>query len=151
MQRPRSRMTIRWMMLLVVLVASVLSFWAYLDRWERRRVVMYQQQGVTRSIMLVAEEDFAAAGHTRSQFRQVGTSKAYTDHWTERLEAWGSRDGRDVLLLRAVVSGANGRFRAPPISVEIDGFPFESPWLDRLLRAYRTKGWQYRVVRRSNL
>jgi hypothetical protein len=143
-------MTIRRMMLAVLLVACCLGFWAYLRRWEARRVVMYQQRDVTYAIMAEAYGIASAAGHSRVSFRQERDSKTYTSRWTERLEVFEVRDGPDVPLIRAVISGANGRFKTPPIIVETYGFPLDSHWLDHLLHAYRAKGWRYRVVRRPN-
>ena len=135
---------------MVLLAACYLGFWSYLQRWEARRVVMYRQRDVTRAIMEEAKEDIAAAGRSVSLFRRVRDRVTYTSHWTQRLDAWESRDRRNVPLIRAVVSGANGRFTRPPITIEVDDSPLNAPWLERLLRAYRSNGWQYRVVRRPN-
>ena len=143
-------MTIRGMMLAVLLVACYLGFWAYVRGWEARRVVMYQQRDVTRSIMSEAKEIVTAAGRSTARLRHEGDRKTHTSHWTERLDVCESRDGRDLPLIRAVVSGANGRFTTPPITVETYGSPLDGRWLDRLLHAYRTRGWRYRVVRHTN-
>ena len=147
---PRFRMTIRGMMVAVLAVALFLGFWSYLWNWKARRVVMYQQRDVTRSILSEAAEDLAAAGRPTSRFRQRGDHVTYTTHWTERLEEWDGRSVRGAPLIRAAVSGANGRFTIPPIAVETYDSPSKAPWLGRLLRAYREKGWEYKVVRRPN-
>lgn len=143
-------MTTRGLMLAVLLVACYLGFWAYLQRWEARRVVMYQQRDVTRAVMLEAQEVIAAAGPSTARLRLGRDRRTYTSHWAERLEVWESRDGKEVPLIRAVVSGTNGRFSIPPIVVETYGSSRDAPWLDRLIRAYKSRGWQYTVVDRPN-
>jgi hypothetical protein len=138
-------------MCIVLSVAMCCAFWVwgrdYLARWEARRVVMYQQRDVTRSIILEAGDDIAAAGHTEWAIRDEHDRATYTTHWTEKLEAWQTRDGQKQPLIRATISGENGRFSLPPIIVETYGSPLDQRWLDRLLRTYRERGWKYRVVR----
>jgi hypothetical protein len=146
MRVPRLRFTIRTLMVAVAFVAVYCSQWAYLQRWKSRRAVMYQQRDITRSIILEVKQDIAAAGRTASEIRNESDRVTYTTHWTERLEAWETRDGRRQLLMRATVSGDNGRFSLPPILVETYGSPLDDLWLDRLLRAYREKGWRCKVV-----
>jgi hypothetical protein len=138
-------------MLAVIPLAWVLGFGVYIRGWEARRVVMDQQKRVTQSLLFLKKEDIAAADRPMSQLRQERVGTSYADHWMERLEGWEVRDGRRVPLIRVIVSGANGRFRAPPIDVVYSGPSSGYPWLDRLLRAYQAKGWSYRVVRRPNL
>ena len=50
---------------------------------------------------------------------------------------------------RAILSGSNGRLASAlaPIRVETFGSPTDAPWLDRLLKTYRERGWRYEVVR----
>lgn len=134
-------------MLAVAFVAVFCGGLAYLQRWESRRAVMYQQRDMTRSIMLEAKQDIATAGHSASVFRNESDRVTYTSHWTEKLEAWETRNGQRQPLIRATVSGDNGRFSLPPISIETYGSPLDDPWIDRLLKAYRAKGWRYKIVR----
>ncbi len=49
-------------------------------------------------------------------------------------------------LIRATVSGNNGPFSLHPIVVETYGSRLDDQWLDRLLRAYRDKGWRFKVI-----
>ena len=70
----------------------------------------------------------------------------YTTHWTEWLDGAETRKGQKLSLIRATVSGDNGWLSLQPIIVETYGSPLDSPWLDRLLQAYREKGWRYKVV-----
>jgi hypothetical protein len=133
-------------MLVVLTVASYLAFWDYLRRWEARRVVMQQQHEVTRSILREAEVDLAV-GPPASRVLRWGDTVTYTTHWTERIAVSEGRGESGDPLLRATVSGANGRFSLPPIRVEVQGPLGDGPWLDRLLRAYRERGWRYEVIR----
>lgn len=146
MRATRVRFTIRGLMLTVAVVAVYCAGWAYLRNWESRRTVMYQQRDITRSIILEANQDIAAAGRTASEIRNTSDRVTYTTHWTEKLEAWETRQGRKQPLIRATVSGDNGRFSLAPITVEIYGSPLDGPWLERLFRAYRARGWRYRVI-----
>ncbi len=146
MRTANFRFTSRNMMGLVLGAAFWCAFWVYLQRWEARRTIMYQQRDVTRSIMLEAKHDIVAAGHSASEIhieRPLGT---YTAEWTEWLEAWENRDGQKLSLIRATVSGDNGRFSLQPIIVETYGSKLVAAWLDRLLRAYCEKGWRYKVI-----
>jgi hypothetical protein len=147
MRTPNFRLTIRQIMGLVIVAAVWGAFWAYLQRWEARRTIMYQQLYITRSIMLEAKQDIVAAGHSASEFRNDSPLGRGTAHWTEWLEAWENREGQKLSLIRATVSGDNGRFSLQPIIVETYGSPLDAPWLDRLPRAYREKGWRYKVIR----
>jgi hypothetical protein len=147
MRTPNFHLTIRQIMGLVIVAAVWCAFWAYLQRWEARRTIMYQQRDITRSIMLEAKQGIVAAGHSASEIRNDRPLGTGTAHWTEWLEAWENREGQKLSLIRATVSGDNGRFSLQPIIVETYGSPLDAPWLDRLLRAYREKGWRYKVIR----
>jgi hypothetical protein len=107
---------------------------------------MYQQRDITRSIMLEAKQDIVAAGHSASGIRIERPLGTYTAEWTELLEAWENRDGQKPSLIRATVSGDNGRFSLQPIIVEKYESKLDAAWLDRLLRTYREKGWRYKVI-----
>ena len=148
MRTPRFRTTIRGIMIAVLFVACSLGFWSYLIDWEARRVVMYRQRDVTRSIMDAAKDDFDPDGRGSLRIHRESDRSTYTTHWTERLETQVLGDEAEKSsLLSVVVSGANGRFSTPPINIETSGFPSDSAWLDRLLRAYQAEGWQYKVIR----
>ena len=134
------------MMALVVVAAIECAFWTSLYKCEARRPLMYQQRDVTRAIMLEAQQDIAAAGHSTAEIRNERPRGTYSYEWTEWLEAWEIRGGQKRPLIRAAVSGNDGQFALEPILVETYGSPLDAPWLDRLLRAYREKGWPYRVV-----
>jgi hypothetical protein len=149
MRVPRRRYTIRWLMLVVAIVAVFCAEWAYMRRWESRRVGMYQQRDLTRSIFLAAKQDLAAAGHSAAETRVESDRVTYTTHWTEKLEAWETAQGRRQPLIGVTVSGDNGYFTLPPIVVETHGGTSDDLWLDRLLRAYRERGWRYKVIRRA--
>jgi hypothetical protein len=147
---PRIHMTTRGMMRLVLSVAVLLAFWTwgqnYLRAWEARRVVMSIQRDVTRIELQEAQADLEAAGHTDSTIRREGDEATYTSHWTEKLDAWETRDGQRLALIRVTVSGDVGHFSLAPIVVETYGSPLDRPWLDRLLQAYRARGWRYKVI-----
>ena len=107
---------------------------------------MYQQRDITQSIMLESKQDIAAAGHSVSEIRNERPRGTYSYHWTEWLEAWENREEQKRPLVRATVSCDNGLFSLQPIIVETYGSPLDTPWLERLLRAYSEKGWQYKVI-----
>lgn len=134
------------MMRAVLVAALELGLLAHMQRWEARRVVIYQQRDVTRSIVLEAKDDIAAAGRSASELREGIDRATYTSHWPVRLEAWEFRDGRRRPLIRASVYGENGRFALRPITVKTYGSPLDDAWLERLLRAYRANGWRYEVI-----
>jgi hypothetical protein len=140
------RVTIRGMMALVICAALWCNFWVWLQRWEARRSVMYQQRDITQSIMQQAKQDIFAAGRSASKLDIDRPRAAYTPHWTEWLEAWENCGGEKRYLVRATVSGDNGQFSLQPIVVETYGSPLNAPWVDRLLRAYRERGWRYKVI-----
>jgi hypothetical protein len=140
------RLTIRQVMGLVIIAAYWLAFWVWLQRWEVRRTIMYQQRDITQSVMVEAQQDIIAAGHSAPVIRNERPAATYTTHWTEWLDGSETRNGQKLSLIRATVSGDNGWFSLQPITVETYGSPLDTPWLDRLLRAYRGKGWNYKVV-----
>jgi hypothetical protein len=146
MRTPHFRLTIRQIMGLVIIAAFWCASWAYLQRWEARRTIMYQQRDITRSVILEAQQDIVAAGHSAPLIRNERPGGTYTTHWTEWLEGSETSKGEKLSLIRATVSGDNGWFSLQPIFVEMYGSPLDAPWLDRLLRAYRKKGWRYEVV-----
>jgi hypothetical protein len=146
MRTPDFRLTIRQILWLVFVVAASCGAWAYLQRWEARRTMMYQQRDITRSMMLEAKQDIVAAGHSASEIRIERPLVTYTAEWTEWLEASENRGGQKLSLIRATVSGDNGRFSLQPIIVETYGSKLDAAWLDRLLRTYREKGWRYKVI-----
>ena len=146
MRTPDFRLTIRQTMWLVFVAAVWCVVWVYLQRWEARRTIMYQQRDITRPIMLEAKQDIVTAGHSASEIRIERPGGMYTAEWTEWLEAWEKRDGQKLSLIRATVSGDNGRFSLQPIIVETYGSKLDAAWLDRLLRTYREKGWRYKVI-----
>ncbi|WP_165249506.1 hypothetical protein [Paludisphaera soli] len=148
MPKPRRR-TLAWLMLLVASASLPLALFAHLRGWERRRQLMYHQADVTRAILDEAHEDIAAAGRKESLFLVLGGDHARTAEWDVRLEAWERRDGEDRPLIRARVSGSNGRLASAlaPIRVETYGSPLDPAWLDRLTRAYRKRGWRFELVR----
>jgi hypothetical protein len=146
MRKLHFRLTIRQIMGLVIIAACWCAAWAYLQRWEARRTIMYQQRDITVSVMLEAQQDIVAAGHSAPEIRVERPAATYTTHWTEWLDGSETRKGQKLSLIRATVSGENGAFSLQPIIVETYGSPLDAPWLDRLLRAYREKGWHYKVV-----
>lgn len=147
MRSRRLRLTIRGLMVAVAVVAVYCAQWVYLQNWESRRAVMYQQRDLTRSSMLEARPLLAEAGRPASEFRNESDPATYTSRWTEKLEAWEVRDGQRRPLIRASVSGATGRFSLPSIVVKTYASPMDGLWLERLLQAYRRKGWRYTVIR----
>jgi hypothetical protein len=143
------RLTIRQTMWLVIVAAGWCASWAYIQRWEARRTIMYQQRDLTRLIMVEAKEDTVTAGHSASEIRMERPLETYTAEWREWLEAWENRGGQNLSLIRATVSGDNGWFSLQPIIVETYGSKLDAAWLNRLLRTYREKGWRYKVIRAS--
>ena len=146
MRTPDFRLTIRQTMWLVIVAAVWFASRAYLQRWEARRTTLYQQRDITRSIMLEAKRDIVAAGHSASEFYIERPLVTYTAEWTEWLEACENRGKRKISLIRATVSGDNGRFSLQPIIVETYGSKLDAAWLDRLLQSYHEKGWRYKVI-----
>jgi hypothetical protein len=146
--RARRTPRITTLMGLVMLAAYECAIWVYLQRWEARRSIMYEQRDITQSIMQQAKQDTIAAGHSASKIDIVRPQGTYTAQWTEWLEAWENRGGEKLSLIRATVSGDNGQLwqsSLQPIVVETYGSPLDGPWVDRLLRAYRERGWRYKV------
>jgi hypothetical protein len=140
------RWTIRQTIWWVILAALWCGVWVYFQRWEARRKIMYQQQDVTRSIVLEAKQEIVATGHLASEIRIERPVGTYTAKWTEWFEASENRTGQKLSLIRATVSGDNGRFSLQPIIVETYGSKLDAAWLDRLPRTYREKGWRYKVI-----
>ena len=122
-----SPVTIRRVMGLVISAALLCAFWVWLQRWEARRRVMYQQRDITQSIMHQAKQDIFAAGHLASKIDIDRPRASYTAHWTEWLEAWESCGGEKRYLVRATVSGENGRLSLQPIVVKTYRIPFGRP------------------------
>jgi hypothetical protein len=147
MRTPDFLLTNRQTLWLVIVAAVWCVLWAYfLQRWESRRTIMYQQRDITRSIMLEAKQDIVPAGYSASEIRIERPLGTYTAEWTEWLEALENRDGQKLSLIRATVSGDNGRLSLQPIIVETCGSKLDAAWLDRLLRTYRENGWRYKVI-----
>ncbi len=81
MRTPHFRLTIRQIMGLVIIAAYWCGTWAYLQRWEARRTIMYQQRDITKSVMLEAQQDIVAAGHSAPEIRIKRPQATYTTHW----------------------------------------------------------------------
>jgi hypothetical protein len=143
---PRSRMTIRRIMAAVVVAACYAGEYAYFERWEARRSVMYHQRDMTRSIIEAAYANMVPAIRPGWGFRNPSDSETHPRYWTERICTWKQQNGRLTSQTHATISGANGWLSLQPITIEIDGSPSNDAWLDPLLRAYREKGWRYRVI-----
>jgi hypothetical protein len=135
-------MTIRGLMAAVVVVACYAGEYVYFERWEARRSLMYQQRDTTRSLL-----DAASPGIIARRFLN-DDSEIHTRHWIERISA-GEQLNRRKVPHDATISSANGWLSLEPITIEIDGSPSNDAWLDPLLRAYREKGWRYRVISRK--
>ena len=110
LRTPHFRLTMRQMMALVVVAAIQCAFWTSMYKCEARRPLMYQQRDVTRAIMLEAQQDLAAVGHSTAEIRNERPRGTYSYEWTEWLEAWEIRGGQKRPLIRATVSGNNGQF-----------------------------------------
>ena len=98
MRTPDFRLANDQTLWLVIVAAVWCVVWAYfMQRWEARRTIMYQQRDITRSIMLEAKQDIVAAGHSASEIRIERPLGTYTAEWTEWLEAWENRDGEKAV------------------------------------------------------
>src|SRR5258705_9037985 len=97
----------RQMMGLVIIAAFRCVFLVNLYKREWRRPIMYQQRDITRSIMLEASQDIAAAGHSASEIRNERPRGTYSYQWIEWLEAWENRKEQKLSLIRVTVSCDN--------------------------------------------
>ena len=120
---------------LVIIAAFWCAFWAYSQRWEASSDHhAYQQRYITRSVMLEAQQDMVAAGHSAPEICNETSIRNHTRR-TGRNGSRGRRlhKGQKLFLIRrANVSGDNGWFSLHPIVVETYGSPLDAPWLDRL-------------------
>ncbi|WP_068420793.1 hypothetical protein [Planctomyces sp. SH-PL62] len=146
MRTPRFRFTVLGLTGTVVLLACLAATAVHLRRWQARQDALSLQRLVTRSVMERAREEIAAAGRASPWFRVVYGPDA-ASRWTDHLEAWEDFDRRGRPLIRVTVSGANHASALAPIRVETYDSELLFPWLDRLLRDYRDRGWRYEVVR----
>lgn len=143
------RSQIGTLMIATAFVALYCAWLVSLRNWEWRRSVMDQQRDITHSIMGGATQIFDAGPSTWRMWRMQIESDCDTDtrhHWTEKFDAWLTRGGREEPMIHVTVSGENGRFSIAPILVEMHAAPLNGLWLEQLLRAYREKGWGYKIV-----
>jgi hypothetical protein len=145
---PGMRFSIRWLMVAVLVVGLICGGFA---RWYARRAQMqariaqlHAQQQVTNLLIQQGQADLRAAG--RKNLSYFTGNSFGPDGWTERLDAYESPDGRSRPLISIVVSGGCAEDLLQPITIRTSGAPLEGQLLDRLIDAYRTRGWQHEVI-----
>jgi hypothetical protein len=149
LRAPRFRFTIRGLMSLVLVVAVYCGFWAWLRAWEARRPLMYLQQEATRAII---QEPLVALNGKGPGSRVAFLQSTKTREWSETVTTLSEpSDGSRIGSPRARVSGSNGNFALNSIKIEVFDPAYAEPWLDRLLREYRSKGWRFEVIMHSEV
>lgn len=144
----RPRLTIRWLMLIVLLAACVSAQWSCLQRWEARRVHLYQRRDLANSVLQEAAVVLAATRPIAPRTPAMSSSTA-TRHWSLRLELLERREGGQIPVVLVEVSQSNGTFGLRPITIEPSGLEFDEEVVDRLDRAFRERGWAFRIERPS--
>jgi hypothetical protein len=146
---PHARFSVRWLMV-AVLVIGVLCGGAarWYSRELRRQSLIAQlhvQQQVTDSVMRQSRIEIIAAG--RKDFSFLIQDSFELDQWTEQLDAFVSQGDRKLPLIFVEVSGGcDDEDLLRPITIKTSGASMEDSLVDRLIRAYRDRGWQHAVV-----
>jgi hypothetical protein len=105
---------------------------------------LHLQQQVTDSVIREMHGDIAAAG--RKGFSYWTGDSFGLDDWATQINADDGPDGRRIPLIFVAVSGGCDEDILRPITIETAGASLEKPLIDRLIRAYRARGWRHEVV-----
>jgi hypothetical protein len=145
---PGVRFSLRWLMVAVLVVGLICGGFA---RWHARRThrqaliaQLHVQQQVTNSVIYQTHADLRAAGRTNLS---ASTENSFGPNgWIERLDAYESPDGRRMPLIVVEVSGGCDDNLLRPITIKTSGASLEGQLLDRLIPAYRARGWRHEVL-----
>jgi hypothetical protein len=138
---PGVRFPLRWLMVAVLVVGQICGGFA---RWQALIAQLHVQQQVTNLVIHQTRADIAAAG--RKNFSSLTENSSSLDDWAERFEAYESSDGGRMPLIVVNVSGGCDNDHLWPITIKTSGTPLEGYLLDRLIDAYRTRGWRHEVI-----
>ena len=131
--------------LVVGLICGGFSSW-YARQLRRQGLIaqLHVQQQVTDSVIHQTIADIAAAPQKASS---VSSGDSFgLDKWTAELDAYERLDGRRIKRIFVEVSGGRDGDVLRPITIKASGASLERQLLDRLIRAYRVRGWQHEVV-----
>jgi hypothetical protein len=143
------RFSVRWLIvtvLVVGLICGVVARWR--GREARRQALiahLHVQQQLTNSMTQpVANAVLRAAGHKNFVY---STDSSFSDgSWTERLNAYDvTNDGWKFLISVQVTGGCQDDV-LQPITIKTSGGSMGGQLVDRMVRTYRDRGWQYEVV-----
>ena len=149
---PRVRFSVRGLLVGVLVAGLICGGFA---RWYARRAqrqaliaqlqVQRQVTGSAKSGISEAIADLIDAGRSLS-FTSDDTFDPDRDQWTAQLDAYEVRDGRRIPLIVVEVSGGREGDALRPITIKAAGASLEGPFLDRLIRDYRARGWRHEVI-----
>jgi hypothetical protein len=139
-------------MLIVVLVIGL--FCGEFARWYARQLrrqgliaQLHVQQQVTDSAIHLTIADMSSISAAGRKGFSVSSGDSFGhDKWTAQVDAYEGLDGRRIPRVFVEVSGGCDRDVLRPITIKNSGAPLEGQLLDRLIRAYRARGWPHEVV-----
>jgi hypothetical protein len=145
---PRVRFSIRWLMAAVLVVGLICGGFArWYARWAQRQALIAQlhvQQQVTGSVLSQALVDISS-GRSLS-FSSEDLFDSGRAEWTAQADAYERLEGRRIPLIVVKVSGGCDGGALRPITIKAAGASLEGQLLDRLIRAYRARGWHHEVI-----
>jgi hypothetical protein len=121
-------------------------------RWYARRA---QRQALIAQLQVERQVTDSAISHAIADIPSTGRSLSFSsgntyyvggDQWSAQLDAYESLEGRRIPLIVVEVSGGLDGDVLRPITIKVAGASLEGPLLDRLIRAYRARGWRHEVI-----
>jgi hypothetical protein len=160
MKLPRISMNLRTLMLGVLIFGLLFGLIAWqLDRQlerQRRRAsieaLVIKQYEVTEIILRESEADAHAFAGSLKQpgtnfgGRSGGGSASVGEGWSRELLVAYDIDGNRRKLIDLDLRGDSPDLRLVPIVIEDRSGDLNAKILERLCRAYREKGWPYRII-----
>jgi hypothetical protein len=148
MRPPRFRP--RTLMAAILIVGGLAGTLARLDDQRRRsdrawaRLMLRRQ--VTDAAVALGRADPGSAGRRPPSSRDDFSlpEQGPLGPWSYEARSWGGGIGEGPPLIHVRVEG-DGR-GAAPLTIRDHGSPRNGPVVGRLVRAYRERGWPYRVV-----
>jgi hypothetical protein len=151
----RVRFSVRWLMVAVLVAGLICGAFADWRTRQLRRQRLIAQLGVQRQVTdSVIHQTIADIFKTR---RPTGSAVPLTfdvsrrdsfgpDKWRAQVDAFELLDGRKISQLLVEVSGGCDGDTLWPITLKVSGASMDAQLLDELRRAYRSRGWQHKVV-----
>lgn len=151
MRLPRVRITIRRMMIVVLVVGSACGWFA--RRFHRPDPLeeAYAQHSVTWYIMCREAGPFSPTGRFRELSGEVIPKPLHESPIGRRLSwkfaAWCNPE--DTGLADVEVSWNCDGVYLSPITIKVNGGPWDTRVAQALARGYRERGWQYVIIPRA--